>query len=36
LYLDNNSLTTIPQAVCDLETVHGTNLFIDAGVTCAP
>ena len=34
LDLMENQLITIPQAVCDLETDHGTFIKKDAGVTC--
>jgi hypothetical protein len=34
LRLENNQFTSIPQAVCDLTTNHGTNILLDSGVTC--
>ena len=34
IYINNNSLTEIPQAVCDLNTDHGTYIFRDPGLNC--
>jgi len=34
LYINGNGFATIPQEICNLETNHGTEIFIEADITC--
>ncbi len=34
LYINGNGFATIPQEICNLEINHGTEIFIEADITC--
>lgn len=36
LFIYGNNYTSIPQAICDMETTYGATIYKTYGVTCVP